>query len=101
MPMKLSEYFEQEGRGAASRLANAIGAYSSDVSDWANERRPVPVKFAVSIEATTNRAVTRQDMFPTDFLEIWPELIGTGGAPNVPPSPTATAPATENVAQGV
>lgn len=73
--MKLSNYFEQQGRGAASRLAAMIGAYSSDVSDWTKGRRPVPVRFAVAIEAATDRAVSRKDLHPTDWQQIWPELI--------------------------
>ncbi len=73
--MKLSNYFEQQGRGAASRLAALIGAYSSDVSDWTNGLRPVPVRFAVAIEAATNRVVSRKDLHPTDWQKIWPELI--------------------------
>ena len=89
MVMKLSDYFEQEGRGSASRLAEAIGAYSSDISDWAKELRPVPVKFAVAIEAATNRCVKRKDLFPNDYLEIWPELIESEGAPPVPATETA------------
>lgn len=79
--MKLTEYFEREGRGAASRLANAIGAYSSDVSDWANGYRTIPVKSAVAIEMATDGAVRRWDLYPEDWHRIWPELIGTEGAP--------------------
>lgn len=72
--MNLKKYLEQEGRGASSRLATAIGAYTSDMSDWANGLRPVPARFAVAIEINTNGAVTRQDMFPNDWQSIWPEL---------------------------
>lgn len=82
--MKLSEYFEQEGRGAASRLATAIDAYSSDVSDWASGKRPIPVKAAVAIEKETNGDVKRWDMFPEDWHRIWPELIDIDGAPEIP-----------------
>jgi DNA-binding transcriptional regulator YdaS (Cro superfamily) len=82
--MKLSEYFDQEGRGAASRLANSIGAYPSDVSDWASGNRPVPIPQCVSIEQATEGAVKRWDLRPDDWHLIWPELIGKKGAPEVP-----------------
>lgn len=72
--MNLSEYFEAHGRGAATRLAEAIGAHSSDLSNWTNGQRPVPVKFAVAIEYATDKIVTRQELFPDDWRLIWPEL---------------------------
>lgn len=72
--MNLSEYLAQEGRGTAAKLAEAIGAYSSDVSDWAGARRPVPIKFAVAIERATGGIVSRRDLRPDDWQAIWPEL---------------------------
>lgn len=85
--MKLTDYFEREGRGAASRLATAIGAYSSDVSDWASGKRPIPVKAAVAIEQETNGDVRRWDLYPDDWFRIWPELISIDGAPAIPAEP--------------
>ncbi len=73
--MNLFKYFKQQGRGAATRLAAEIGAFPSDVSDWGKGLRPVPVRFAVAIEAATNRVVSRKDLHPTDWQKIWPELI--------------------------
>jgi DNA-binding transcriptional regulator YdaS (Cro superfamily) len=89
--MKLTEYFEREGRGAASRLASAIGAYASDVSDWGSGKRPIPVKAAVAIEKATGGDVRRWDMFPEDWHRIWPELIGQPGAPAVADTTPASA----------
>ena len=74
MDMNLSQYFEARGRGAASQLAEAIGAHSSDLSNWAKGQRPVPVKFAVAIESATDKIVTRKDLCPSDWHLIWPEL---------------------------
>lgn len=81
--MNLSQYFETRGRGSATQLAEAIGAHSSDLSNWTNGQRPVPVKFAVAIESATDRAVTRKDLFPTDWYLIWPELEAPAAAPEV------------------
>lgn len=72
--MNLPTYFEAQGRGAAIRLARAIGAHSSDMTDWTKGNRPVPVKFAVAIEVATDKQVTRKDLFPDDWNLIWPEL---------------------------
>lgn len=71
--MNLTTYFEAKGRGAASQLADTIGAHTSDLSNWANGQRPVPVKFAVAIEKATDKAVTRQELC-ADWAAIWPEL---------------------------
>lgn len=72
--MNLSQYFETRGRGSATQLADAIGAHSSDLSNWTSGQRPVPVKFAVAIELATEKAVTRKDLCPNDWHLIWPEL---------------------------
>lgn len=72
--MNLPTYFEAQGRGSAIQLARAIGAHSSDMTDWTKGKRPVPVKFAVAIEAATEKQVTRKDLFPNDWPLIWPEL---------------------------
>ena len=72
--MNLSQYFEARGRGAATQLAEAIGAHSSDLSNWTSGQRPVPVKFAVAIESATSKSVTRKDLFPDEWHLIWPEL---------------------------
>ena len=72
--MNLSQYFEARGRGAATQLAESIGAHSSDLSNWTSGQRPVPVKFAVAIEAATDKQVTRKDLCPNGWHLIWPEL---------------------------
>lgn len=74
MAMELATYLKQEGHGAVTRLAKAIGAHGSDVSDWANKKRPVPVRSAVAIEAFTGGAVSRQELRPDDFWLLWPDL---------------------------
>ncbi|UXC34808.1 helix-turn-helix domain-containing protein [Cupriavidus gilardii] len=71
--MDLKTYLSQE-RGRARRLARAIGAHESDVSDWANGKRPIPLRFGVPIETATAGAVSRIEMFPTKWQLIWPEL---------------------------
>ena len=73
--MKLDLYFKKQGYGSSSQLAKKINAPSPDVYSWASGKRPVPVKRCVQIEQSTNGAVTRKDLRPDDWREIWPELI--------------------------
>ncbi|WP_256583756.1 transcriptional regulator [Burkholderia singularis] len=57
------------------KLASAINAHASDISAWANKKRPVPVPFGWPIERETAGAVTRSDLFPDDVVRrVWPEL---------------------------
>jgi len=37
-------------------------------------RRPVPIKYCLQIERYTEGKVTRRDLRPNDFAQIWPEL---------------------------
>jgi len=71
--MNLTEYLSQE-RGRQASLAKAICAHAPDISRWADGSRPIPVPFGAAIEAATEGAVTRQEMFPEDWKRIWPEL---------------------------
>lgn len=73
MVMDIKTYLSQE-RGRQAALAKAIGAYAPDVSRWADGTRPIPVAYGAPIEAATNGAVTRQEMFPNEWQTIWPEL---------------------------
>lgn len=78
--MKLSEWISCE-RGRAVRLAGELGVRPVMVSQWGMGRKPVPVARATAIERATNGAVTRRDLRPDDWHRIWPELVGTEGAP--------------------
>lgn len=54
------------------------------LSQWASGARPIPIERCANIEAATDKAVMRWDLRPDDWHVIWPELIGTEGAPKVP-----------------
>ncbi len=73
--MKLTEYLEMQGRGGKTKLAAAIGAHASDVSDWVSGSRSVPAHRCPEIERATSGAVTRRDLRPRDWMKFWPELI--------------------------
>lgn len=71
--MKLSIWLkEQYGRG--KMLSAAIGVPQSFVAKMAKGEKQVPVERCVSIERATNGAVTRSDLRPDDWQDIWPEL---------------------------
>ncbi|SEL13142.1 DNA-binding transcriptional regulator Cro [Roseateles sp. YR242] len=71
--MHLSDFFAQE-HGAQAKLAKATGIPAPLLSQWASEDRPVPPVRCVEIERATGGAVTRRDLRPKDWREIWPEL---------------------------
>lgn len=72
--MKLSEFFEKEGRGSLVKLAKAINAPYPDVSRWALGKRPVPVSRCLAIENATGGKVSRVDLRPNDYWEYWQDL---------------------------
>lgn len=73
--MQLSTWLQDRGSGVA--LARHINVPASLVSQWGSGTRPVPIERCVPIERATNGAVTRKDLRPDDWQEIWPELATT------------------------
>lgn len=80
--MDLPTYLAEE-HGRAARLARRIGKSPAFVSQLALKQRPVPVPLATAIELATEAKVTRRELRPDDWSEIWPELVGTPGVPAV------------------
>jgi len=60
--------------GGGANLARALGISSSAVSQWVKGSRPVPVDRMAAIERATGGVVTRRDLRPDDWAEVWPEL---------------------------
>ena len=58
----------------ASALARQIGVSPSMLYQWRKGLRPVPAERCAAIERATQGAVTRRDLRPDDWAEIWPEL---------------------------
>jgi DNA-binding transcriptional regulator YdaS (Cro superfamily) len=86
--MKLSEYVRQMPRGKGTALAQALKVSQPTVSDWSTGKKPVPVERCAQLERATGGVVTRKDLRPDDWQEIWPELAGDT------PITTTTEPAT-------
>lgn len=70
--MKLNDYLADK---QATDLAKAIGATSTEISDWRYGKRAVPVRRCVAIESATGGQVTRRDLRPDDWAHYWPELV--------------------------
>lgn len=60
--------------GGVSKLAAALGVAQPVVSNWrARGTKPDPAH-CVGIERATQGAVSRRDLRPNDWQDIWPEL---------------------------
>jgi DNA-binding transcriptional regulator YdaS (Cro superfamily) len=73
--MKLADYLS--AHGAQTELARAVGAQPQLVWQWSRGVRKIPIERCMPIERATNGAVTRRDLRPDDWQEIWPELATT------------------------
>lgn len=71
--MKLKDYAKAK-RGNAAKLAKEIGVLLPVMYDWVNEKRPIPAYWCFPIEKATHGLVTRPDLRPNDWRDIWPEL---------------------------
>ncbi|KVU22295.1 hypothetical protein WK65_18325 [Burkholderia ubonensis] len=56
-------------------FAEQLGVSQGLIYQWLTGRRPVAADKCVAIERATCGAVTRRDLRPDDWQNIWPELI--------------------------
>ena len=77
--MKLKDYTNEHSQ---SELAKLIGFAPSFVNQWVSGKRPIPVVACVAIERVTGGKVTRQELRPDDWMDIWPELVPAQEATN-------------------
>jgi DNA-binding transcriptional regulator YdaS (Cro superfamily) len=83
--MDLREFTANLPHGGVTVMASAIGVtpvYLSQLAARQDGREPSP-ELCVRIEVYSGRMVRRWDMRPMDWHRIWPELIGTEGAPSI------------------
>ena len=88
--MDLKKYTNDLPHGGVAKLAAELGVsavYLSQLSARQDKREPSP-ELCVQIEVATEKAVMRWDLRPGDWHRIWPELIGSDGAPDLPAEPT-------------
>ncbi|HHV7520156.1 TPA: transcriptional regulator [Burkholderia orbicola] len=72
--MELTTYLSSADAPSAADFARRLGTAPSVVSQWRTGARPVPIKSCVAIERVTAGEVTRRDLRPNDWHDIWPEL---------------------------
>ncbi|MDP9902631.1 transcriptional regulator [Variovorax ginsengisoli] len=82
--MKLIDYLRQPGTLSVSELRIAIGAKSdTQIRQWQHgyaKRIPSP-QYCIAIERATGGSVTRRDLRPADWQDIWPEFEGNFNPP--------------------
>lgn len=61
--------------GTQAALAKALGYEDRrNVTNWVNGVHPFPPGHCVAIERLTEGKITRKQLRPTDYAELWPEL---------------------------
>lgn len=90
--MKLSDWLGLE-RGRSAALATRLNIKPPQVAGWISGDKPVPVRHMAAIEVFTGAQVTRQEMRPDDWQDIWPELVSAdAGESTHPPALANDAP---------
>lgn len=65
--------------GGRGLMAYELGVTVAAVGNW--KLRGVPIEKCVAIERMTRGAVTRRDLRPQDWQNIWPELAPAHATP--------------------
>lgn len=73
-------------------LAERCGVGQQYLYQCITGRRAMRPEEAVRVERESGKRLRRWDLRPSDWHRIWPELVGTEGAPPVPdPQPEKAA----------
>ena len=72
--MNLKDYVSKSNRGHAKELAKSLGVSKSFLSQMVSGVAAISPERCVQIESLTNGIVTRKDLKPNNWEEIWPEL---------------------------
>lgn len=60
--------------GGQAAMSVQLGISPAQVNQWCKGSRPVPLEYCTAIERATAGAVTRAELRPADYWEIWPDL---------------------------
>lgn len=72
--MDIKTYLSKKNISQAA-FAEMAGVTQGMVWQWLHGFRPVSPTFCVAIEKFTKNDVSRRDLRPNDWQEIWPELV--------------------------
>lgn len=67
--------------GGPTKVASLIGVSVQAVCFYRDGKRNFPAQHGATLEAASG--VKRWEIWPQDWHRIWPELVGTEGAPEV------------------
>lgn len=73
--MELKEYTAKLPRGGCGELAKKLGISKSYFSQMVTGKTAISPANAVAIEVATAGAVTRKDIYPSNWRQIWPEYV--------------------------
>lgn len=73
--------------GGTRKVARMLGVTDASVTNWRS--RGIPIARCVAIERATFGKVMRWALRPTDWPDIWPELLARPDAPPAPPGTSA------------
>ena len=92
--MNLHDYFAKPDSMSVAQLRERIGARSdAQIRQWQHgyaDRVPSPAN-CLAIERATDGEVTRQDLRPTDYWLIWPDLEAPAENSGAEPTSSDTA----------
>lgn len=77
--MDIKTYLSKNGI-SQSAFAEMTGVTQGMVWQWLQGLRPVSPSSCVVIEKFTNNDISRRDLRPDDWHEIWPELVKSKSA---------------------
>jgi DNA-binding transcriptional regulator YdaS (Cro superfamily) len=75
--------------GGLAKLASLLGVSIQVVSNW-KDRESVPIERCLAIERATNGKVTRRQLRPKDWRDIWPELANPCAKSRAEDCPTSS-----------
>ena len=73
--------------GGPARVAGELGVSAQAVCFWRDGKRQMPADGLARLEHMCGARLRRWHFRPADWHLIWPEMVGTDGAPEPPSAP--------------
>lgn len=75
---------QQPSAPSLADVARALKVSPATVHQWRSGARPVPVARCAEVEKLFDHAITRRDLRPRDWQQIWPELAAASESSSQP-----------------